>query len=111
MIRFLPFGQFEDVPGLALSYYLMVLQEYFTWWYCCYYPMVLRDYLSDALKNSCRICKCNPAFFKICSFCSLPSLLPVRKFCAAADAFAAPTFTKSLSVFEVYLYAFVKCFR
>ena len=104
-------GQFEDVPGLALSYYPMVLQEHFTWWYCCYYPMVLRDYLSDARKNSRPICKCNPAFCKICSFCSLPLLLPVRNFCVAADAFAAPTFTTSVSVFEVYLCEIVKCFR
>ena len=40
-IRCLPFGHFEDVPGLALSYRRMVLQENFTWRYCCYYPMVL----------------------------------------------------------------------
>ena len=97
-------GQFEDVPDLALSYYpTMVLQEYFTWrWYCCYYPMVLRDYLSDAPKNSRPIWNCNPAFWQNII---LPSLLPVRSFCWDAQLLLSRDLVLSVD----FLYHFLNC--
>ena len=76
-------GQFEDVLGLALSYYLLVLQEYFlggiaviTRWYCG----IICQMLAKVLALSANAIQ---PFAKIS--CTLPCLLPVRRGATASD--------------------------
>ena len=78
-------GQFEDVLGLALSlsYYPLVLQEYFlggiaviTRWYCG----IICQMLAKVLALSANAIQ---PFAKIS--CTLPSLLPVRRGATASD--------------------------
>ena len=79
-IRFLPW----PVWGCAWLGSLLLPAGFagiFSWWYCCYYPMVLRDYLSDARKSSRPICKCNPAFCKNILHLAFPASREKRRNC------------------------------